>query len=279
MKLVHSSKRNSNDLKFKQKQILFFSESTNTYAMEDLTKVTPYLAPDLLQSTMGATNGMNTSIQFRLPRRRSSLSNQQLISTPLGPARAAKINVPIAKFDDEGSLALNNSLGFQTQEKRFVDTGTNPEPETQIEQKDFSCQITPISVDQQIETTPLIFESQSIQTDSISIEDVACQINPNVNDGSNQTETQEQTDFSCQFMPILIDESTETFTVSFQTQTIQTEIISTNESSTQITIEHVDQEIETTIVVTEDVASETVRIRILNEMKRKCFFFISDVQL
>ncbi|CAF5168153.1 unnamed protein product, partial [Rotaria sp. Silwood1] len=28
-------------------------ESSNTYAFDDLTKVTPYLAPDLLQSTLG----------------------------------------------------------------------------------------------------------------------------------------------------------------------------------------------------------------------------------
>ncbi len=234
----------------------FSSESTNTYALDDLTKVTPYLAPDLLQSTLGATNGASTSIQFRLPRRRSSLSNRQYVSTPLGPTRTTKPSVPLAHFDDDSSFVLTNSLGFQ-QQKQFVDAYTEPESIPIIEHKDFSCQITPLYTDQQIETTHLITEYQSTQTDIISTENIACQINPDINNCSIQTISNEQKDFSSQFMPILIDQIIETNRIDYHTQIIQTDSISTNDYSCQITPEYIDQQIETIPILTQDIGLQS----------------------
>ncbi|CAF0894057.1 unnamed protein product [Adineta ricciae] len=236
-----------------------FSESSNTYALDDLTKVTPYLAPDLLQSTLGTGNaGGSTSIQFRLPRRRSSLSTRQFVSTPLGPTRTIKPAVPLAHFDDESSLILTNSLGFQQQavstEKQFVDAYTEPEPFPTIEQKDFSCQITPSYADKDIETTHLILEYQSTQTETILTETIACQINPSLNDCSMQTILNEQKDFSCQMFPTTIDQITETIITDYHTQIIQTDAISTNDYSCQITPEYVHQQIETNSIETQDIA-------------------------
>lgn len=234
------------------------SESSNTYALDDLTKVTPYLAPDLLQSTLGATNGAagSTSIQFRLPRRRSSLSSRQYVSTPLGPTRTTKPSVPLAHFDDDSSFALQNSLGFQ-QQKQFVDAFTEPEPIPVIEQKDFCCQIIPLTKDQEIETTQLTMEYQSTQTDIITTETIACQINPTINDCSIQTITNEQKDFSSQFMPISIDQITETISTVYYTQNIQTDSISTNDYSCQTTPEYIDQKIETNPILTEDIGLQS----------------------
>ncbi|CAF1062088.1 unnamed protein product [Adineta ricciae] len=236
-----------------------FNESSNTYALDDLTKVTPCLAPDLLQSTLGTGNaGGSTSIQFRLPRRRSSLSTRQFVSTPLGPTRTIKPAVPLAHFDDESSLILTNSLGFQQQaaptEKQFVDAYTEPEPFPTIEQKDFSCQITPSYADKDIETTQLSLEYQSTQTEMILTETIACQINPSLNDCSIQTILNEQKDFSCQTFPTTIDQTTETIITDYQTQIIQTDAISTNDYSCQITPEYVHQQIETNPIDTQDIA-------------------------
>ena len=229
---------------------IFSSESSNTYALEDLTKVTPYLAPDLLQSTLGATNGGggggSTSLQFRLPRQRSSLSNRQYVSTPLGPTRTSKPAVPLAHFDDD------SSFGFQ-QQKQFVDASTDPILIPQIEQKDFSCQMAPIYTDQQIETIPLITEYHSTQTDAIPTETIACQINPNVNEYSMQTDLHESKDFSCQCLPTTIDQTTETIQREFHTQFIQTDSICTNDSSCQISPMSIDQQIETIPILTEDI--------------------------
>lgn len=234
----------------------FGSESSNTYALDDLTKVTPYLAPDLLQSTLGATNngGANasTSIQFRLPRRRSSLSSRQYVSTPLGPIRTTKPSVPLAHFDDDSSFALQNSLGFQ-QQKQYVDAFTEPEPISSIEQKDFSCQITPLYTDHETETNEIQLEYQSTQTDSIVTESIACQINPNLNDCSIQTNINEQKDFSSQFMPTTIDQITETISIDYHTEFIQTDSISTNDFSCQIIPECNDQQIETNPILTHDI--------------------------
>ncbi|CAF3581657.1 unnamed protein product [Adineta steineri] len=233
-----------------------FSESSNTYALDDLTKVTPYLAPDLLQSTLGAgNNGGSTSIQFRLPRRRSSLSSRQFVSTPLGPTRTIKPAVPLAHFDDESSLVLTNSLGFQQQqEKQYVDAYTEPEPIPIIEQKDFCCQMAPLYVDKDIETIHLTVEFQSTQTDIISTETIACQINPDLNDCSIQTIVNEQKDFSCQFIPTLIDQTTETIITDYHTQISQTDSISTNDYSCQITPEYIHKQIETESILTQDIA-------------------------
>lgn len=234
-------------------RLIFSSESSNTYAFDDLTKVTPYLAPDLLQSTLGATNGGgggSTSIQFRLPRRRSSLSTRQYVSTPLGPIRTSKPAVPLAHFDDD------SSFGFQ-QQKQFVDASTDPIHIPKIEQKDFSCQITPICTDQQIETIPLITAYHTTQTDVISTETIACQINPMLNDCSIQTNLNEYKDFSCQFMPISINQMTETISKEFQTQTIQTDLISTNDYSCQTSPNTLDQQIETIPIETEDIGLQS----------------------
>ncbi|UJR37843.1 hypothetical protein I4U23_030533 [Adineta vaga] len=237
-----------------------FSESSNTYALDDLTKVTPYLAPDLLQSTLGnGTNGGSTSIQFRLPRRRSSLSSRQYVSTPLGPTRTSKPAVPLAHFDDETSLVLTNSLGFQQQpstepEKQYVDAFTEPDPIPVIEHKDFSCQIIPLYVDKEIETTHLVLEYQSTQTETISTETIACQFNPSLNDCSMQTILNEQKDFTCQFFPTTIDQTTETIMTNYHTQMIQTDLISTNDYSCQITPEYIHQQIETMPIETQDIA-------------------------
>jgi hypothetical protein len=238
------------------------SESSNTYALDDLTKVTPYLAPDLLQSTLGAGNGCgSTSIQFRLPRRRSSSSsNRQYVSTPLGPTRLIKPAVPLAHFDDESSLVLTNSLGFPPppqQEKQFVDAYTEPEPIQIIEQKDFSCQITPFYTDKSIETTHPIVEYHSTQTDLISTETIGCQINPNLNDCSIQTIPNDQKDFSCQYIPTSNDQTTETIITNYHTQLIQTDSISTNDSSCQITPEYIHQQIETIPILTQDIALQS----------------------
>jgi hypothetical protein len=248
-----------------------FSESSNTYALDDLTKVTPFIAPDLLQSTLGATNGGagSTSLQFRLTRQRSSLSNRQYVSTPLGPTRAIKPSVPLAHFDDDSLFVLTNSLGFQQQqEKQFVDAFTEPESVPIIEQKDFSCQVIPSCMDKEIETTPLIVEYQSTQTDIISKEDISCQINPNTNDCSIQTILNEQKDFSCQIMPISIDQITETITTDYHTQIIQTDCIPTNDFSCQITPEYKNQEIETIPILMHDIALQSS----LNNVKNTLFY-------
>lgn len=222
--------------------------------MDDFTKVTPFLAPDLLQSTLGANNGGNTSGQFRLPHRRSSILSQHFISTPLGIGRSMKTTVPIARFDDECSFALSNSLGFQpNNEKKFVDASTDPEPETIIEKHDFSCQMIPISVDQEVETNPLVVVYQSIQTETIPVEDATCQVNPQSNDCSMQTMAQELIDFSAQFMPSMNNQTTETLTTPCESQTCQTESASTMTSSTQVTIEQVDKEIETIMTSMHDI--------------------------
>lgn len=201
---------------------------------------------------MGATNGGggSTSIQFRLPRRRSSLSNRQYVSTPLGPLRTSKPAVPLAHFDDD------SSFGFQ-QQKQFVDTATDPIHIPKIEQKDFSCQITPICTDQQIETIPLLTAYHTTQTDVISTETIACQANPMFNDCSSQTNPNEYKDFSCQFMPISIDQMTETICKEFHTQTIQTDLISTEDYSCQTSPNTLDQQIETIPIETQDIALQS----------------------
>ena len=238
----------------------YSSESSNTYAYDDLTKVTPYLAPDLLQSTLGATNngGASTSLQFRLPRRRSSLSNRQFVSTPLGLTRVAKPPVPLAHFDDD------SSFGFQ-QQKQFVDASTDPILFPGIEQQDFSCQMTPIYTDQQIETVPLQMEYQSTQTEVITTETIACQVNPNQNDCSIQTNPNEQKDFSCQFMPISMDQITETTVTDYQTQTIQTDCISTKDYACQITPDYQHQQIETTPILTEEIGLQSSLVNLTFE--------------
>ena len=233
------------------------SESSNTYAFEDLTKVTPYLAPDLLQSTLGVANGGSTSIQFRLPRRRSSLSSQQFVSTPLGPLRATKPAVPIAKFEEDPSFVLTQSLGFAQQEKQFTDAWTDPEPERVIEHSDFSCQVIPLSADKEIETIQFTFDIQSTQTDDLPTEDAACQINPSNQDGSMQTSVNEQRDFSCQIIPVAIDQTTETVETDVQTQLIQTDAIATNDCSSQIMPDYLDQHTETIRILTEDIALQS----------------------
>jgi hypothetical protein len=126
-----------------------------------------------------------------------------------------------------------------------------------IEQNDFSCQITPLYIDQQIETIPLITEYQSTQTDIISTETIACQINPNVNDCSIQTIINEQKDFSSQFMPTSIDQITETIPIDYHTQIIQTDSISTNDYSCQITPEYIHQQIETIPILTQDIGLQS----------------------
>jgi hypothetical protein len=235
-----------------------FSESSNTYALEDLTKVTPYLAPDLLQSTLGTANGGNTSMQFRLPARRSSVSNQHFVSTPLGPARANKAMVPIAKFDDDPSFVLNNSLGFQQQqkEKQLVDMGTDPQPELTIERHDFACQMTPDYCEQSIETTPIVLLYQSIQTELLHMHDIACQMSPAVIECCSQTSGQEQHDFTCQFMPASIDQSTHMMEIITETQECQTESSNTIDAACQFAPMSVDREIETIVVETHDTASQ-----------------------
>ncbi|CAF0913537.1 unnamed protein product [Rotaria sordida] len=236
------------------------TESSNTYAFDDLTKVTPYLAPDLLQSTLGAgvNVGGSTSMQFRLPSRCSSLSNRQYVSTPLGPTRTIKPTVPLAHFDDDSSFVLTTSLGFQQQqEKQFVDAYTQSETFVINEKKDFSCQINPLYKDEEIETIPFLIVHQSIQTDIISRETIACQINPNLNDCSIQTILNEQKDFSCQFIPISNNQTTETIITDYHTQIIQTDLISTNDYSCQITPEYIDQQIETIPILTQDIAVQS----------------------
>ncbi|CAF3143988.1 unnamed protein product [Rotaria sp. Silwood2] len=244
-----------------------FSESSNTYAFDDFTKVTPYLAPDLLQSTLGAgaIAGGSTSLQFRLPSRRSSLSNRQYVSTPLGPTRIMKPAVPLAHFDDDSSLVLSTSLGFQQQGKQFVDAYTQSESLLVIEKKDFCCQITPLYNDKEIETTQFTIEYQSTQTDIISTETIACQINPNLNDCSIQTILNEQKDFSCQFIPISNDQTTETIITDYHTQIIQTDCVSTNDYSCQITPEYIDQQIETIPILTQNIAIQSS----LNNVRKK----------
>ena len=221
--------------------------------------MTPYLAPDLLQSTLGAGNAGSTSIQFRLPRQRSSLSSQHFVSTPLGPPRASKATVPIAKFDEDPSFVLTNSLGFprQQEEKRFVDAATDPEPDRVIETADFCCQIAPSSVDQEVETTPTVLQYQSTQTETITSEHIACQINADVGHCSIQTDLFEQTEFGCQCTPTSIEQSTETTPMVSQTQTIQTDAVLTAESSSQVTVDSVEQAMETTPILTEEIALQT----------------------
>ncbi|CAF3245263.1 unnamed protein product [Rotaria socialis] len=236
-----------------------FSESSNTYAFDDLTKVTPYLAPDLLQSTLGAGNiaGGSTSLQFRLPSRRSSLSSRQYVSTPLAPTRTIKQAVPLAHFDDDSSFVLTTSLGFPQQEKRFVDAFTEPEPIVVIEKKDFCCQIIPSCQDQEIETTRFIVQYQSSQTDMISTESIACQINPIFNDCSIQTLLHELKDFSCQFIPTSNDQTTETITKDYHTQAMQTDSILKHNYCCQTTPEYIDQQIETIPILTESIALQS----------------------
>jgi hypothetical protein len=189
-------------------------------------------------------------MQFRLPRRRSSLSTRHYVSTPLGPTRTSKPVVPLAHFDDD------SSFGFQ-QQKQFVDASTEPIPIPVIEKQDFSCQITPFYTDQQIETMPLQTEYQTTQTDVITTETIACQINPNLNDCSIQTNSNEQKDFSCQFMPISINQITETIITDYQTQIIQTDLISTKDYSCQITPDYIDQQIETIPILTEEIGLQS----------------------
>ncbi|CAF0992285.1 unnamed protein product [Rotaria sp. Silwood1] len=236
-----------------------FNESSNTYAFDDLTKVTPYLAPDLLQSTLGIGTiaGGSTSLQFRLPSRHSSLSNHQYVSTPLGPTRIMKSSVPLAHFDDDSSLVLTTSLGFQQQVKQFVDVYTQSESPVIIETKDFSCQIIPLYNDKQIETIQFTSEYQSTQTDIILTETIACQINPNLNDCSIQTILNEQKDFSCQYIPNSNDQTTETLITNYNTQIIQTDDISMKDYSCQITPEYIDQQIETIPILTQDIALQS----------------------
>jgi hypothetical protein len=223
--------------------------------------VTPYLAPDLLQSTLGATNGgggASTSLQFRLPRQRSSLSNRQFVSTPLGPTRVSKPAVPLAHFDDD------SSFGFQ-QQKQFVDASTDPILFPGIEQQDFSCQMTPFSTDKQIETVPLQMEYHSTQTDIVTTETIACQINPILNDCSIQTNPNEQKDFSCQFMPTSIDQISETIRTEYQTQTIQTDCISTKEYACQITPDYQHQQSETIPILTEEIGIQSSLVNLTFE--------------
>jgi hypothetical protein len=234
-----------------------FSESSNTYALEDLTRVTPYLAPDLLQSTIGVGTGGSTSIQFRLPQQHSCQSVQQYVSTPLGPTRTMKPAVPIAKFDEESSFALSNSLGFQHHEKQFVDASTDPEPMSHIEQNDFSCQMAPIYVDQQSETISDIYQYQSTQTDRVALEDASCQINADVNDCTIQTDFHEQNDFSCQCIPVSIDQTTETKAIILDDRYIQTDLVETMHCASQITPNNIDQETATIEISMEDIAQQT----------------------
>lgn len=220
--------------------------------------MTPYLAPDLLQSTLGAGNAGSTSIQFRLPRRRSSLSSQHFVSTPLGPLRASKPTVPIAKFDEDPSFVLTNSLGFQKQqEKSFVDVGTDPEPDHVIETMDFCCQITPVYIDQEVETMPAVPQYQSTQTETITTEHIACQSDADVNHCSIQTEITEQTEFGCQCMPTSIDRTTETVAMVSQTQMSQTDVALTADCSSQIAVDSVDQSMETNPILTHEIGSGT----------------------
>ncbi|CAF1550052.1 unnamed protein product, partial [Adineta steineri] len=140
------------------------------------------------------------------------------------------------------------------QEKQYVDAYTEPEPIPIIEQKDFCCQMAPLYVDKDIETIHLTVEFQSTQTDIISTETIACQINPDINDCSIQTVVNEQKDFSCQFIPTSIDQTTETIITDYHTQISQTDSISTNDYSCQITPEYIHQQIETESILTQDIA-------------------------
>jgi len=225
-----------------------FNESSNTYAFEDLTKVTPYLAPDLLQSTMGAGQAGNSSLHFRLARRRSSLSNQHFVSTPLGPMRTIKtINVaaPVAKFDDDPSFVLTTSLGFEQNQKRFVDASTDAEPLRTIEQKDFSCQIECES------------QCQEIQTENVRNENVACQIEVILNEFSCQTFSPGHNDVSCQIYPSTNEQMTETEQIYGQNEFIQTDSIEQNDFSTQMQPETFDGQTETERMSTENFATQT----------------------
>ena len=222
--------------------------------------MTPYLAPDLLQSTLGIANGHgcnSASLRFRLARRCSSLSSRHYVSTPLGPTRTTKPAVPLAQFDDDSSFILTRSLGFQQIEKQFVDACTEPDSVPIIERKDFSCQIFPSSTDREIETSHPIVEDQSTQTEVSSSKTIACQINPNVNDCSIQTALHEQNDFSCQFMPNSIDQTTETIMSDRHTQMVQTDLLLTNDCSCQVIPEYIHRQIETIPISTQDIALQS----------------------
>ena len=175
------------------------------------------------------------------------MSNRQCVSTPLGIQRLSKPSVPLAHFDDD------SSFGFQTQ-KTFVDASTDPHP---IEQTDFSCQMNPLTIDQQIETNRFTLDCQSTQTDSISTDTIACQINPISAEFAIQTDGIEQNDFEVQISPSTNEQICETDRIDCFTESIQTDLVETNDHSCQITPDYHDQFVETNPIFKEDIGLQS----------------------